>query len=91
MFLEAIDSSAPGEVLVDDNGGRVDEACVGDLVALEAKARRASGATRNAGPSMRSRFVVMSATWCVRRGGRRTHVRRLRLGRRLLGRRAGAG
>jgi regulator of RNase E activity RraA len=26
-----------GDVLVVDNGGRLDEACVGDLVALEAK------------------------------------------------------
>lgn len=27
----------PGDVLVADNGGRLDEACVGDLVALEAQ------------------------------------------------------
>ena len=27
--------AAPGDVLVVDNGGRLDEACVGDLVALE--------------------------------------------------------
>lgn len=38
VFLEAIDSARPGEVLVIDNGGRIDEACIGDLVALEAKA-----------------------------------------------------
>ncbi len=35
VFLEAIDRAAPGDVLVVDNGGRVDEACVGDLVTLE--------------------------------------------------------
>lgn len=37
IFLEAIDDAAPGSVLVVDNGGRDDEACVGDLVALEAR------------------------------------------------------
>lgn len=37
IFLEAFEGSAPGDVLVVDNGGRMDEACVGDLVALEAR------------------------------------------------------
>lgn len=37
VFLDAIDDSAPGEVLVIDNGGRDDEACVGDLIVLEGK------------------------------------------------------
>lgn len=36
VFLEALGSASPGDVLVVDNGGRTDEACVGDLVALEA-------------------------------------------------------
>ncbi|MFL6137065.1 MAG: RraA family protein [Frankiaceae bacterium] len=36
VFLEAIEGGAPGDVLVVDNGGRLDEACVGDLVVLEA-------------------------------------------------------
>ena len=36
VFLEAIDEARPGDVLVVDNAGRGDEACVGDLVALEA-------------------------------------------------------
>lgn len=35
-ILEAIDDAAPGDVLVVDNGGRDDEACVGDLLVLEA-------------------------------------------------------
>jgi regulator of RNase E activity RraA len=35
VFLEALEDSAPGDVLVVDNAGRTDEACVGDLVALE--------------------------------------------------------
>ena len=38
VFLEALEGTAPGDVLVVDNGGRLDEACVGDLVALEAQA-----------------------------------------------------
>jgi regulator of RNase E activity RraA len=38
VFLEAFETSAPGDVLVVDNGGRLDEACAGDLVALEAQA-----------------------------------------------------
>jgi regulator of RNase E activity RraA len=38
VFLEAFESAAPGDILVVDNGGRPDEACVGDLVALEAQA-----------------------------------------------------
>jgi regulator of RNase E activity RraA len=36
VFLEAFGRSAPGDVLVVDNAGRLDEACVGDLVVLEA-------------------------------------------------------
>jgi regulator of RNase E activity RraA len=36
VFLEAIDASKPGEVLVIDNVGRLDEACIGDLIAGEA-------------------------------------------------------
>ena len=35
-LLEAIDGAAPGAVLVVDNDGRLDEACLGDLVVLEA-------------------------------------------------------
>lgn len=37
IFLEAYEEAAPGDVLVVDNGGRLDEACVGDLAVLEAK------------------------------------------------------
>lgn len=36
VFLEAFGSAQPGDVLVVDNAGRVDESCVGDLVTLEA-------------------------------------------------------
>ena len=38
VFLEAFGGAEPGDVLVVDNGGRLDEACVGDLTVLEARA-----------------------------------------------------
>jgi regulator of RNase E activity RraA len=38
VFLEALGEAEPGDVLVVDNGGRTDEACVGDLTVLEAQA-----------------------------------------------------
>lgn len=37
IFFEALHGTAAGEILVIDNGGRLDEACIGDIVALEAK------------------------------------------------------
>jgi len=43
VFLEAFHHAEPGDVLVIDNGGRVDEACVGDLAALEAEAAGLAG------------------------------------------------
>jgi 4-hydroxy-4-methyl-2-oxoglutarate aldolase len=43
IFLEAFEKSTPGDVLVVDNGGRVDEACVGDLVVREAQAAGLEG------------------------------------------------
>jgi regulator of RNase E activity RraA len=36
VFLEAIGRAGPGDVLVIDNEGRRNEACIGDLTALEA-------------------------------------------------------
>ncbi|MFE3326669.1 RraA family protein [Streptomyces sp. NPDC059176] len=44
VFLEAFESAATGDVLVVDNGGRLDEACVGDLVVLEARTSGLAGA-----------------------------------------------
>lgn len=38
VFLEALTVARPGDVLVIDNGGRTDEACIGDLTVLEAQA-----------------------------------------------------
>jgi regulator of RNase E activity RraA len=43
VFLEAVKSALPGDVLVIDNEGRRDEACVGDLTVLEARAWGVSG------------------------------------------------
>ena len=43
VFLEAIEAAAPGDVLVVDNRGRLDESCVGDLIALEAKQAELGG------------------------------------------------
>ena len=37
IFLEALEHAQPGDILVIDNGGRHDEACIGDLIALETK------------------------------------------------------
>jgi 4-hydroxy-4-methyl-2-oxoglutarate aldolase len=43
VFLEAFSSAEPGDVLVVDNAGRTDEACIGDLVVLEAQAAGLAG------------------------------------------------
>jgi 4-hydroxy-4-methyl-2-oxoglutarate aldolase len=38
VFLEVLGAARPGDVLVVDNAGRLDEACLGDLTVLEARA-----------------------------------------------------
>src|SRR6266540_5905315 len=43
VFLEAFSRAEQGDVLVIDNGGRSDEACVGDLAVLEAEAAGLAG------------------------------------------------
>ena len=43
VMLEALECAQAGDVLVVDNGGRTDEACVGDLVTLEVKNAGARG------------------------------------------------
>ncbi|MEK2476054.1 RraA family protein [Streptomyces noursei] len=43
VFLEAFTDVRPGDVLVIDNAGRQDEACVGDLLILEAQAAGVAG------------------------------------------------
>jgi len=43
IFLEAMGRAEPGDVLVIDNAGRMDEGCIGDLIVLEAQASRLAG------------------------------------------------
>jgi 4-hydroxy-4-methyl-2-oxoglutarate aldolase len=44
IFLEALETTAtPGDVLVVDNAARTDEACIGDLIALEAQSADLAG------------------------------------------------
>lgn len=43
VFLEAIDSASLGDILVVDNGGRTDEGCIGDLLAIEASVHGVAG------------------------------------------------
>jgi regulator of RNase E activity RraA len=43
VFLEAVSSARPGDILVADNGGRLDEACIGDLATLDAVAGGVAG------------------------------------------------
>ena len=43
VFLEAYGTAEPGDVLVIDNGGRLDEACIGDLAVLEAGTAEVAG------------------------------------------------
>jgi len=43
IFLEAMESARPGDVMVIDNGGRADEGCIGDLTVLEACAAGVAG------------------------------------------------
>jgi regulator of RNase E activity RraA len=43
VFLEAFEGAADGDVLVVDNGGRLDHACVGDLVVQEAQTAGLAG------------------------------------------------
>ena len=43
VFLEALGPAEPGDLLVIDNGGRLDEACIGDLTVLEAESSGIAG------------------------------------------------
>ena len=38
IFLEVMEDTQQGDILVIDNGGRTDEGCIGDWIALEAQA-----------------------------------------------------
>ena len=43
VFLEAMKNADPGDVLVIDNNCKMDEGCIGDLTALEARAHGLAG------------------------------------------------
>jgi regulator of RNase E activity RraA len=43
LFLEALEHAEPGDVLVVDNAGRDEEACVGDIITLEVRHAGLSG------------------------------------------------
>src|SRR5436309_989595 len=43
VFLEAMQGARPGDVLVIDNGGCLDEGCIDDLTTLEAQNCRLAG------------------------------------------------
>ena len=43
VFLEVMQRATPGDILVIDNDARDDEACIGDLTALEARAHGIAG------------------------------------------------
>jgi 4-hydroxy-4-methyl-2-oxoglutarate aldolase len=43
IFLEAMQTVEPGDILVIDNGARTDEGCIGDLTVLEARANGLAG------------------------------------------------
>jgi regulator of RNase E activity RraA len=43
VFLAAFERAKPGDILVADNEGRLDEGCIGDLITAEAKAAGLAG------------------------------------------------
>src|SRR5207253_8972841 len=51
VFLEAMQHSKPGNVLVIDNGGRAGEGCIGDLTALEGQVSGLAGMVVGGGHS----------------------------------------
>ncbi|HEX2065566.1 MAG TPA: RraA family protein [Candidatus Thermoplasmatota archaeon] len=69
VFFEAVRAAPAGFLLAVDNGGRLDEGCVGDLTALEARAHGGAGmlvwgAHRDTADLARMGFPVWSLGAC---------------------------
>ena len=69
VFLEAMMYSKSGDVMVIDNGGRMDEGCIGDLTVLEARACKLAGMIlwgchRDTAELLKIRFPVFSYGTC---------------------------
>jgi Demethylmenaquinone methyltransferase len=66
VFLEAMQGAQPGDVLVIDNGGRLDEGCIGDLTALEAENCQLAGIIVWGGIATRQSCGKLSANFQLR-------------------------
>ncbi|HEY6049614.1 MAG TPA: RraA family protein [Thermoanaerobaculia bacterium] len=79
IFLEGIAGSRRGDVLVIDNGGRRDEACVGDLTALEVRLAGLAGMVvwgcHRDGPEIASIELPVFSYGSVASGPRRLDAR----------------
>ncbi len=78
IFLEALGDATPGGVLVVDNAGRLDEACVGDLSALETKSAGLAGIVIGGFTVTRARSPrsdCLSSAWAASQSGHSDSMR----------------